>query len=41
MINHYGNLSFGHYISVVKNFNDGKWYKYDDSTRSLIPEDQI
>ncbi|CDW76980.1 ubiquitin carboxyl-terminal hydrolase 15 [Stylonychia lemnae] len=41
MINHYGNLSFGHYISLTKNFNDGKWYKYDDSARSQIPEEQI
>ena len=41
MINHYGNLSFGHYISIVKNFQDGKWYKYDDSARIPIPEEQI
>jgi len=41
MINHYGSLSFGHYISIVKNFQDLKWYKYDDSTRTEIPEDQI
>lgn len=41
MINHYGSLSFGHYISIVKNFQDGKWYKYDDSTRSEVPESQI
>lgn len=39
MINHYGNLHFGHYISVIKNNNDGKWYKYDDSFRNPIPED--
>lgn len=41
MINHYGNLSFGHYISVVKNYSDGKWYKYDDSARIPIPEEQL
>lgn len=41
IINHYGTLHFGHYISVVKNPNDGKWYKYDDSSRTPISEEQI
>lgn len=39
IINHYGNLSFGHYISIIKNQNDGKWYKYDDSSRTPIQEE--
>ena len=41
MINHFGTLHFGHYIAIVKNMSEGKWYKYDDSTRSQISEDQI
>lgn len=41
MINHFGTLHFGHYIAIVKNMSEGKWYKYDDSARSQISEDQI
>jgi ubiquitin C-terminal hydrolase len=41
IINHYGTLHFGHYISIVKNPKDSKWYKYDDSSRSLVQEDQL
>ena len=41
MINHYGSLSFGHYVSVCKNQHDNKWYKYDDSKCTLIPEENI
>jgi ubiquitin C-terminal hydrolase len=41
IINHYGSLSMGHYISVIKNLEDNKWYQYDDSHRALISEDQI
>lgn len=39
IINHYGTLHFGHYVSIVKNINDGSWYKYDDSHRIPISED--
>jgi hypothetical protein len=41
MINHYGSLSFGHYISVIKNLEENLWYQYDDSHRTLISEDSI
>ena len=41
LINHTGTLHFGHYVSIVKNPNDSKWYKYDDSFRTPITEDQI
>jgi ubiquitin C-terminal hydrolase len=34
MINHFGTLHFGHYVAIVKNQSEGKWYKYDDSTRT-------
>lgn len=36
MVNHYGSLSFGHYISIVKNLEENKWYKYDDSARIQV-----
>ena len=41
MINHYGSLSYGHYISVVKDFSQNIWFKYDDSARIPIPEEQL
>mmetsp|Transcript_36119 Transcript_36119/g.26334 ORF Transcript_36119/g.26334 Transcript_36119/m.26334 type:complete len:103 (+) Transcript_36119:651-959(+) len=41
MINHYGTLGFGHYIGVVKNHLDQKWYKYDDQKRTEIPQEGI
>lgn len=34
IINHYGTLSFGHYVSIIKNLQENKWYKYDDSSRT-------
>lgn len=41
MINHYGSLSYGHYISVVKDQDKNTWFKYDDSARIPIPEEQL
>jgi ubiquitin C-terminal hydrolase len=41
IVNHYGHLSGGHYTSYVKNEMDEKWYKYDDSSCSEIPESKI
>lgn len=41
IINHYGSLSYGHYISVVKNPFSHKWFKYDDQRRIEILESQI
>jgi ubiquitin C-terminal hydrolase len=26
IVNHYGSLHFGHYTSIVKNFQENKWY---------------
>lgn len=34
--NHYGALGGGHYTAFAKNVNDGQWYKYDDSSVSLV-----
>ena len=41
IINHFGSLHFGHYTSLIKNLQENKWYQYDDSHRSFVPEDQI
>ena len=41
IINHYGSLTYGHYVSINKNPYDGNWYKYDDQFRIQIPESQI
>jgi hypothetical protein len=41
VINHYGSLTYGHYVSICKNPYDAKWYKYDDQHRIQIPESQI
>lgn len=31
VVNHYGNLGFGHYTAFAKNHKDGQWYNFDDS----------
>jgi hypothetical protein len=41
VINHYGSLTYGHYVSNVKNPYDHKWYKYDDHFRIPIEESQL
>ena len=41
MVNHYGTLGFGHYVSYTKNHNDSKWYRYDDLYREEVTEDQL
>ena len=33
VINHYGSLTYGHYVSICKNPYDNQWYKYDDQLR--------
>ena len=40
--NHYGGLGGGHYTAYVKNFEDNKWYYFDDSRVSeAVPESSI
>jgi ubiquitin C-terminal hydrolase len=39
--NHVGNMNGGHYFSYTKSITDNKWYCLDDSTVSLIPEEDI
>ena len=41
VVNHFGTLGFGHYVSFVKNSFDKKWYKYDDTNREQVSEDKI
>ena len=41
IINHYGNISFGHYIAICKNYYNKKWYKFDDSSVIEINENEI
>ena len=41
IVNHYGTLGFGHYVSFVKNHFDQTWYKYDDNTRQEVKEEQL
>ena len=41
IVNHYGTLGFGHYISFTKNPFDNKWYKYDDLNREEVPEEKL
>ena len=41
IINHYGSLTYGHYVSIVRNPYENKWYKYDDHIRVEIQESQI
>jgi ubiquitin carboxyl-terminal hydrolase 4/11/15 len=39
--NHFGGLGGGHYTATCKNFEDGKWYNYDDSRVSPAGEGDI
>ncbi|KAK9237115.1 hypothetical protein V1525DRAFT_433127 [Lipomyces kononenkoae] len=40
--NHFGGLGGGHYTANVKNFIDGKWYYFDDSSvRPVSAEDGV
>jgi ubiquitin carboxyl-terminal hydrolase 4/11/15 len=41
IVNHYGTLGFGHYVSFVRNSFDGKWYRYDDLSREEVSEDML
>ncbi|KAH0556058.1 hypothetical protein GP486_006003, partial [Trichoglossum hirsutum] len=40
--NHYGGLGGGHYTAIAKNFFDGQWYEYNDSSVSRkTPESAV
>jgi len=34
VVNHYGNLGFGHYTAYAKNFKNEEWHQFDDSSVS-------
>jgi ubiquitin C-terminal hydrolase len=36
VVNHYGNMGFGHYTAYAMNHQDKNWYTFDDS--SVTPE---
>ena len=38
---HIGRSSSGHYLSYCKNFNDNKWYCFDDNNVIPISNDEI
>jgi len=38
IIEHYGGLNGGHYIAYCKNNITGKWFKFDDSNVTYIPD---
>jgi len=38
IINHYGSLTGGHYMSVVKNVQTNEWFQYNDQKRSAVSE---
>jgi len=39
--NHYGSLGGGHYTAYGKNYKNGKWYKFDDSSVSEVEESRV
>lgn len=39
--NHYGSLGGGHYTAYAKNYKNGKWYKFDDSSVSEVEESRV
>merc|ERR1719427_2526244 len=39
--NHYGGLGGGHYTAYAKNYHDGKWHYFDDSSVSPSSEDRV
>ena len=41
VVNHYGTLGFGHYVSFTRNPFDKKWYRYDDMNREEVSEEKI
>ncbi|CAJ1086147.1 uncharacterized protein LOC123980506 [Xyrichtys novacula] len=36
VVDHVGDLRFGHYISTIKSSEDGRWYKFDDRWVTLL-----
>ena len=41
VINHYGSLNSGHYVSICKNFLYNKWFMFNDSQVKEVEEGEI
>jgi len=41
VVNHSGNVNFGHYTAYCKNWKTGKWYHFNDSSVSEISESEV
>lgn len=41
MLCHTGVLAAGHYVAYAKNYHDGKWYCYNDSSCKEVPAESI
>lgn len=41
IVNHFGQLGFGHYVSYTRNHFEDKWYRYDDLYREEVNENKI
>ncbi|XP_039249934.2 ubiquitin carboxyl-terminal hydrolase 15-like isoform X1 [Styela clava] len=39
--NHYGGMGGGHYTAYCRNYKDGKWYYFDDSSVTESSEDKV
>lgn len=41
IVNHFGTMQNGHYLSYVKNERTGEWLQYDDSKCTPLTESQV
>lgn len=41
VVNHYGEPSYGHYVSYCKHGINGRWFEYDDSKVNEIDEENV
>jgi ubiquitin carboxyl-terminal hydrolase 4/11/15 len=39
--NHYGGMHGGHYTAMCKNFNNSKWYEFNDARVDEIDEEKL
>ena len=38
---HSGSAAFGHYYAFIRNFTDGKWYKFNDEHVTEVTDDDV
>lgn len=41
VITHHGSVGAGHYVSFAKNYINGKWYEFNDSWVSEVPDSYV